>query len=228
MPLLIRAILKETSLPRLRLSSIEPEALSPALLDLWSDPRLCRHLHLPLQSGCDATLKRMGRRYRSAEFAVLVEQARRVAPDVAVTTDVIAGFPGETDSEFAQSLSFAKEMQFGKIHVFRYSARRNTPAVRLPHTVPEAIKKQRSNDLLALSAAAESAFRRRFIGETHEVLWEERISRGTRHIWSGLTGNYLRAYAESGINLRNVITRVVLLREEADGLWTEVLPVDGT
>ena len=107
---LVREVLESTGIPRLRLSSVEPQDFGAGLLDLWADARLCRHLHLPLQSGCDATLRRMGRRYTAAAFAALVARARAAIPGLAVTADMIAGLPGETDDEFEESLAFARAM----------------------------------------------------------------------------------------------------------------------
>ena len=154
---LVRALLDETDIPRLRVSSLEPWDLSADFFTLWENPRLCRHLHLPLQSGCDATLKRMARRTTQAKFRALVEAAREQIPDLAVSTDVIAGFPGETDDEFETSLAFVREMDFMKLHVFRYSKRPGTAAARMPGHVSEEVKKARSARLLALSDEGRSA-----------------------------------------------------------------------
>src|SRR5690606_26561295 len=138
---LVQAILSDTDIPRLRLSSLEPWDLAPEFFDLWQNPRLCRHLHLPLQSGCDATLKRMLRRTNQRQFRALVQAARERIPDVSITTDVIAGFPGETDEEFAISEAFIREMQFAGLHVFRYSKRPGTAASRMRSHVSEADRK---------------------------------------------------------------------------------------
>jgi threonylcarbamoyladenosine tRNA methylthiotransferase MtaB len=225
---LVEAILRETALPRLRLSSIEPENLDHALLDLWSDARLCRHLHLPLQSGCDATLKRMGRRYRSADYAALVQRARSIAPDAAITTDIIAGFPGETDEEFGLSYAFARAMNFARLHVFRFSPRRGTAATRLPGRVTEPDKKSRSAQLLALSDECEQAYRQRFLGATLHVLWEEPWpapqlpAPDGRLWWTGLSGNYIRVYALSENDMHNRISDVLIQGEIADGLRAQI------
>ncbi len=128
---LITAILRETDVPRLRLSSLEPWDLDGDFFTLWEDPRLCRHLHLPLQSGSAATLKRMARKTTPASFKDLVEELRQVMPDAAVTTDIIAGFPGETESEFTESLQFVRDMNFAGGHVFTYSPRPGTGAARM-------------------------------------------------------------------------------------------------
>ncbi len=202
---LVEDILTQTTVPRLRLSSIEPWDLRPALLRLWENPRLCRHLHLPLQSGCDATLQRMGRRYTTSQYADLVAMARRSIPDLAITTDIIVGFPGETSKEFAQSLSFVTEMEFARLHVFKYSARPGTPAAEMPHQVPFAEKKRRSKAMLKLARECSQRFHHRFLGREMDVLWESR-RKDDQHTWSGLTDNYIRVTTRNEHNLANTIT----------------------
>jgi len=210
---LVGRILAETDVPRLRLSSIEPWDLSEQAFRLWDDPRLCRHLHLPLQSGCDVTLRRMARRYTTAEFSAWVTAARAAIPDLAVTTDVIAGFPGETEEEFAQSLAFVEGMNFSRVHVFPYSARTGTPAAQMPGHVPAQVKAQRARVLRDAAAESQRAFSRSFVGRTLDVLWESQQGRGEHTMWSGLTGNYLRVATHSSANLANelVPTRLVAL-----------------
>ena len=207
---LVETILTETALPRLRLSSIEPWDLEPSLLRLWENPRLCRHLHLPLQSGCDATLQRMRRRYTTSQYADLVATARRSIPDLAVTTDVIVGFPGETDDEFAASLSFVEKMEFARLHVFKYSPRPGTAAAEMPHQVPYPEKKRRSEAMLELARECSQRFHRRFLGRRMEVLWET-ACRDDEHAWSGLTDNYIRVLARSELDLANTITSTKLV-----------------
>ncbi len=191
---LVQAILNDTDMPRLRLSSLEPWDLSPAFFDLWRNPRLCRHLHLPLQSGCDATLKRMLRRTTQAQFRALMLAARERIPGVRITTDVIAGFPGETEAEFAASYDFIAEMNFAGMHVFRYSKRPGTPAARMRNHVQEDVKKARSARLLALAEQGERRFCERFAGQTLDVLWEN-IAGATEAGFMnvGYTDNYIRA-----------------------------------
>ncbi len=222
---LIEDILTKTAVPRLRLSSIEPWDFDPSLLRLWEDPRLCRHLHLPLQSGCDATLRRMGRRYTAAEYAELVERAREAIPDLAVTTDVIVGFPGETEAEFEESLRFVEKMGFARLHVFKYSARPGTLAATMPHQVPPEVKRARSEAMMALGRRSSKAFRRRFLGRTMEVLWErkERGREGGKRVWSGLTDNYIRVWAESEANLANTIALAKLVALAEDGMRGELV-----
>jgi len=204
---LVRALLEHTDLPRLRLSSLEPWDLSPDFFELWGNPRLCRHLHLPLQSGCDATLKRMARRTSQASFRALIEAARAAIPDLAVSTDVIAGFPGETDAEFETSLDFVRALDFMKLHVFRYSKRPGTAAARMSGHVAEEIKKARSARLLALSDEGAQRFARRFVGQGVTVLWEQ-VSGATTDgfVNSGLTDHYVRVELVTPEVLTNTIS----------------------
>lgn len=199
---LIEEILGGTEVPRLRLSSIEPQDFTPDLLPLWKNPHLCRHLHLPLQSGCDATLRRMGRRYTVAQYAELVRMAREAIPHLAVTTDVIVGFPGEAKAEFDESYRFVERMDFARIHVFKYSARQGTRAAEMDHQVPYPVKKRRSEAMRRLGQESGRDFRRNFLGQRMEVLWESADGKG---IWSGLTDNYIRVWAESDADLSNTI-----------------------
>lgn len=204
---LVQALLRHTAIPRLRLSSLEPWDLSPQFFDLWQDARLCPHLHLPLQSGCDATLRRMARRTTQASFAALVEAARARIPDLAITTDIMVGFPGETDAEFAESLRFVEKMQFARLHVFPYSPRPGTAAARMPHQVPEGVKRERKGEMLALSERLERSFQQRRIGQVYDVLWESaRAATPQGFVWAGYTGNYLRVVTTAPQMLGNTIT----------------------
>ena len=216
---LVRALLERTPIPRIRLSSLEPWDLDPGFFDLWSDSRLCPHLHLPLQSGCDATLRRMARRTTQASFAALVEEARARIPDLALTTDIIVGFPGESDEEFEESIRFVERMGFARLHVFPYSPRPGTAAARMPDQVREAVKKERRARMLDLSARLWEAFQARHIGRTYEVLWES--ARGATPegiVWSGLTGNYLRVLTVTQEMLGNTITPARLIGFAEGGL----------
>jgi threonylcarbamoyladenosine tRNA methylthiotransferase MtaB len=210
---LVSRILTETGVPRLRLSSIEPWDLTEQAFRLWDDPRLCRHLHLPLQSGCDATLSRMARRYTTAEFAALVAAARAAIPDLAVTSDVIVGFPGETEAQFAESLAFVQALALARVHVFPYSLRAGTPAAQMPAQVPPPVKAERARAMRATAASSEQAFRQQFIGRTMDVLWEMSRLQDDGPVWSGLTDNYLRVHTRSAAELANTLspTRLVAL-----------------
>ncbi len=190
---LVQTLLTETNIPRLRLSSLEPWDLSPEFFDLWANPRLCRHLHLPLQSGCDTTLKRMLRRTNQIQFRALVDAARVRIPNLNITTDIIVGFPGETDEEFAISEAFIREINFAGMHVFRYSKRPETAAARMRGHISEEVKKQRSTHLIALAEQMETKFASGFVGQMLDVLWEN-VAGATQDgfINVGYTDNYIR------------------------------------
>jgi threonylcarbamoyladenosine tRNA methylthiotransferase MtaB len=221
---LVQAILMETDIPRLRLSSLEPWDLSAEFFSLWENLRLCRHLHLPLQSGCDSTLKRMLRRTNQANYRLLVHAARQQVPDMRITTDVIVGFPGETEDEFAISESFIHEMDFAGLHVFRYSKRPGTAASRMRGQLPESVKKERSLRLTAWSQYAERRYAERFIGDTLPVLWEH-IAGATEDgfINVGYTDNYIRVQSIHPRVLTNHIIAAKMGSYEGDQMW--VLPL---
>jgi threonylcarbamoyladenosine tRNA methylthiotransferase MtaB len=203
---LLRRILEETGVARLRLSSLQPQEITPGLIGLWQDGRLCRHFHLSLQSGSDAVLKRMNRRYSTADYLRAVDLIREAVPGVAVTTDVIVGFPGETEAEFKESYDFARQMNFARIHVFSYSPRPGTKAATMPQQVDDKARRERSRRTLALARACLRSFRRRFLGKTVMVLWEKEIG----GVWSGLTDNYIRVYTKSDKDLTNQLLPVEL------------------
>jgi threonylcarbamoyladenosine tRNA methylthiotransferase MtaB len=185
---LIAALLRETTIPRIRVSSLEPEDFRLEWLDLWENPRMCRHFHLPMQSGSDAILRRMARRYNSARYQTIVATARRLIPGVAISTDIITGFPGESESDFEQTYQLASELQFAKSHVFRFSPRQGTAAARMKGQIKDEVKKARSERLLALNDEHSRLFRQQFLGTTTQVLVEAK-----KHgHWEGLTDNYLR------------------------------------
>jgi threonylcarbamoyladenosine tRNA methylthiotransferase MtaB len=204
---LVHALLADTDIPRIRLSSLEPWDLSPEFFDLWENPRLCRHLHLPLQSGCDATIKRMLRRTNQAGFSGLVHAARARIPGVSITTDVIVGFPGETDGEFAASREFIEQMDFAGMHIFRFSPRPGTAAARMRGHVSEAVKKERSARLLVVSQQAERRFAECHVGQILSVLWEQiggAAEAGFVNV--GYTDNYIRVRCIHPRALTNHIT----------------------
>jgi len=215
---LIRRILADTPVPRLRLSSLQPHQIAPSLVGLWRDARLCPHFHLSLQSGSDAVLKRMKRRYTAAEYRRTVAFIRDNAPDVAITTDVIVGFPGETDAEFRETLDFCRELRFARIHVFPFSPRPGTEAATMPQQVSAAVKKERTGQMLALAKESARNFQQGFLEKTMEVLWEKESG----GLWSGLTGNYIKVYIRSRENLTNRLAQVKLVKLYRDGVWGEV------
>lgn len=196
---LLRHILDETGVARLRLSSLQPQEITPELVGLWQDQRLCRHFHLSLQSGSDSVLKRMNRGYTTAEYQRAVDLVREAVPSVAITTDIMVGFPGETDAEFEESYNFAKQMDFARIHVFSYSPRPGTQAADMPRQVETNLKRERSQRMLALARECLRDFRQKFLGQTLMVLWEKESG----GLWSGLTDNYIRVYTKSDKDLTN-------------------------
>ncbi len=216
---LVRQILALGDLPRLRLSSLEPWDLDEDFFSLWADRRLCRHLHLPLQSGSAATLRRMARKTTPESFARLVAAAREAIPQVAITTDIITGFPGETEAEFAETLAFVRQMGFAGGHVFTYSAREGTAAARMAGQVPHALRKERNAQVRAVLNEASASYRAQFVGQELPVLWETATALGPEG-WtlSGLTDNYLRVNALAPQPLWNQITPVKLEGVEGEAL----------
>jgi threonylcarbamoyladenosine tRNA methylthiotransferase MtaB len=232
---LVGVLLAETSIPRLRLSSLEPFDLSASFFDLWADSqgRLMPHLHLPAQSGSDAVLRRMARRNRVADFEALVAAARAAIPGLTVTTDLIAGFPGETEENFGETLDFARRVGFAHIHAFPYSARQGTAAARFGGQVPEVERKHRVRALIELDVELGAAVRASFIGDVRPVLWEnceagphseQSHSTDAQPIWSGLTDNYLRVLtaAPAELDLHNRVTPARFLRLDGEALWGEI------
>lgn len=221
---LIMAILDQTRIRRLRLSSIEPWGLDQDFFQLWNDPRMCRHIHFPLQSGSRTVLRRMARNTTPERFRELVNLAREIIPGLALTTDIIVGFPQESDAEFEESLEFVREMQFAGGHVFKYSPREGTAAARLPRRIHGRIAHERSRKMRELLAQSAAAYGERFIGETLEVLWESAapLPDGS---WNthGLTGNYLRVNAVLPENHWNHIDSVKVLRANNDHLEVTVI-----
>jgi len=202
---LIGRILKETGIERLHLSSLQPQHITESLLGMWSDDRMVRHFHIALQSGSDNVLKRMKRRYNTSRYESAVKMIRRLVPDASVTTDVMVGFPGETDEEFQQSYDFCSRMQFAAMHVFVYSSRPGTLATELPDKVGEKVKKERSLLMLDLAARSADESAKRSIGQTRQVLWENEVKPGSG-VFQGLTDNYIRVYTESNKDLTNTIS----------------------
>ena len=191
----VRAALSVPDLQRLRLGSLESVEVEPRLLDLMAeDKRLCPHLHLPLQSGCDKVLKDMHRPYDTKRFATLLEQIRNKVPGVAITTDVIVGFPGETENDFAATCHFVKRCGFAKMHIFPYSKRKGTPAAARQDQIPETVKKHRAEKLAELDREMQQAYFAQNVGTNHAVLVEQPIitdKKATGYV-EGLTENYIR------------------------------------
>lgn len=216
---LISGILEGTEVPRLRFSSLQPQDITPELLALWHDPRLMPHFHLALQSGSEATLRAMRRRYTAAGFIDAAARIKAAVPGAAITTDVIAGFPGESEEDFAATLALCREAAFARLHCFPYSQRSRTSAARLPGQLPPPVKQERMARLLALGEELSLAFRRQHLGTVRPVLWE-----GTRpaaadgeELWFGHTDNYIPVYG-TGTDLLNRVTPAVLGEVYHDGV----------
>jgi len=211
LPVLINEILNSFTIPRLRLSSIEPWDIDDALLNILHHSSFCNHFHIPLQSGCDKTLKRMGRRISSSQFRNLVDRIRALDENTAITTDIIVGFPGETKDEFKESLDFIRDIQFSGGHVFRYSPRPGTPAFQLTNTVQESLVKDRSKIVRDLIAGDHMKFMKSNSGKDVNVLWErsDQLSDSEFQL-IGLTRNYISVVSRSSENYENELSHVRL------------------
>ncbi|MBD9361362.1 tRNA (N(6)-L-threonylcarbamoyladenosine(37)-C(2))-methylthiotransferase MtaB [Methylomonas fluvii] len=217
---LITKILDKTQIPRLRMGSLEPWELPDGFFELFKNPRLMPHLHLPLQSGSDSVLRRMARRCKTEEFGQIVKLARATIPHFNITTDIIVGFPGETELEWQESFDYIKSLGFGHIHIFSYSPREGTKAAGLPDQVDQNTKKQRSKQLHELADTMKHKFIAENIGEQTNILWEgqkEAQKDGSiRHF--GYTPNYLRVACDvaPGLILENRIVAGVLIEAKTD------------
>lgn len=228
---LVRRLLAETAVERLRLSSVHPQNVTPGLVSLWDNERLCRHLHLALQSGSDAVLKRMNRRYTTEEYRQVVKRVREAVPDIAITTDLMVGFPGESTLEFEESYRFCQKMEFAAIHVFPYSRRPGTPAARRADQVAATEKKARTARMLELARRSAFALRQRWVGRVVSVLWEGERPALDVHgatVWAGLTDNYLKVYTSGDSSLRNRLAPMRITGHHGDGLWGEPLEMWGS
>lgn len=219
----VKAALSVEGLKRLRLGSLESVEVEPRLLDLMrEDKRLCRHLHLPLQSGCDKILHAMHRPYDTARFKELLTEIRNTLPDIMITTDIIVGFPGETDEDFKQTLDFAAECGFAKMHVFPYSKRKGTPAEKMPQQVEDTVKQQRAAALAELDNKMQQQAMEAVIGSNVEVLFEQPVD--DTHI-EGLAGDYLRVLVAGDAKLCGEIASVKITGRQDDFLTGEIINV---
>ena len=221
---LVRLILTHTDMPRLRLSSLEPWDIADRFFDLWEDRRLLPHLHTPLQSGCDRTLRRMARKTTQASFRELVNSARAAIPDLNLTTDLIVGFPGETEEEFAESYQFVQEIGFSRLHVFPYSPRPQTAAAQMPHQLPKATKKERVSQMIALGKEMGEQFHTQHNNREMTVLWEGLLGADENGLrWAGYTDNYIRVVGYGSAEQRNTLTLTRLHSAHADGIQGTIL-----
>jgi len=205
---LVEQMNKIESIERIRLGSIEPKWITEEIVDrLAKCEKVCDHFHLSLQSGCDETLDRMKRRYTTEDFRNSVTLLRKAFPKVALTTDIIVGFPGETDEEFEKTYEFLSEIKFYKMHVFKYSPRRGTVAEKLPNQVDGNIKEERSRRLIELSDNNENGYNQELIGKKVDVLFEEREGK----YFKGHTTNYVLVKVETKENLENQILPVEII-----------------
>jgi len=210
----VRHMLAAIAPARLRLSSINANDFTPELVELAASPRFCRHLHIPLQSGSDRVLKRMGRLYRRRDYLALAAALRRESPDMALTADVIVGFPGETEDDFAQTASVAADADLSGIHVFRYSPRAGTAAPRLGLPVDDPVSRERSRRLQAQAESQRRAYEARFIDRDLEVVWDREFPHQVR----GLSDNYITVYAPARGQRLGTLARVRPLTPTDDGL----------
>ena len=217
----VQAVLSVEGMCRVRLGSLESVEVEPLLLELMAnEPRLCKHLHLPLQSGCDKILQAMHRPYDTARFTQLLQQIRAQVPDVAITTDIIVGFPGETEEDFATTLAFAEKCGFAKMHIFPYSKRKGTPAEKMPNQVDEAVKGERAARLAAVDEKLHQAMLKQMVGKTEEVLFEQPVD--AVHM-EGLCGPYLRVVVPGTSELANTIANVKITGIVDDWLTGELV-----
>lgn len=218
----VKTVLEVPGVQRLRLGSLESVEVEPCLLTLMQeDARFCRHLHLPLQSGCDKTLQAMHRPYTTAKFQTLLADIKTKVPDIAITTDVIVGFPGETEADFETTCKFAESCGFSKMHIFPFSARKGTPAEKFAGAVTEAVKKERADILGRIDETMHKTFLQGMVGQNAEVLFEQPAG---EDYFEGLTGNYQRVFVKSGgCNLGGEILPVKITAFDGEKLLGEII-----
>ena len=228
---LVKMILEETDIPRVRFASVEPWDLPDNFFALFENPRLMPHMHLPLQSGADSVLRRMSRRCKTEEFKTLVEQARRAIPNFNVTSDIIVGFPGETDEEWQQTMEYVESVGFGHLHIFSYSPREGTKAARLANPVDNEIKKQRSKELHVLAARMKQETLEQQKGLQVDVLWEQaKQNSDGKMVYTGYAPNYLKVetcidptHIDKDKSLKNTISKT-----QIDSFSLDTLHLQGT
>ena len=216
---LLEEINKIEGIHRIRLGSLEPLLITEEFLKrLVKLEKICHHFHLSLQSGCDETLKRMNRRYTCEDFKNITELLRKYYDDVNLCTDIIVGFPGETDEEFNKTYEFLKEVKFYKMHIFKYSPRKGTKAAQMSKQIDGKIKEQRSQKLVELSNKNEKEYNKKYIGKEVEILFEEE----KEGIYKGHTANYILAYCKTNQNLENKIVKAICQNAEDDHILVKM------
>ncbi len=207
---IIEQVHQVAGIERIRMSSVEPKTLNDDFIARLSKlDKICRHFHLSLQSGCDATLKRMNRKYTTEEYLTVVNKLRSVFPEVAITTDLIVGFPGETEEEFQSTVEFVKKIDFSGMHIFKFSPREGTPAAAHKAQIPPPVKEQRSKLITAIAAESEEGFKKKFLNQKMQVLFEQKAWE-EGNFYEGLTDNYIRVIAESTEDIKGKLLPVEL------------------
>lgn len=215
---LLEELNKINGIERIRLGSIEPLLITEEFVNrLKKLEKVCHHFHLSLQSGCNETLKRMNRRYTTTEFKEIVKRLRNTYEDVMLTTDIIVGFPGETEEEFKETYRFLKDIKFYKMHIFKYSPRKGTKAAEMKNQVNGNIKEERSRKLIELSDINEKEYNEEYIGKEVEILFEEE----KKGVYKGHTQNYILAYYNTDKKLENKIVKVKCIRTEIEHIIVE-------
>ena len=220
---LVETILLKTNIPRIRVSSLQPQIIDHQFLNLWKNERLCPHFHIPLQSGSNSVLQKMRRLYDTSEYSEKIDLIRSALPEASVTTDIIAGFPGESDLDFEKTYELCDKLRFADMHIFPYSSRNGTSAWYFKPKIEPLIKKHRVDSLIKLSTKNFKAYRENLIGQTRKVLWEKKIRLGQSNYWSGLTDNYARVYTETPENQSNEIRSTVLTSISGDRLFGKLV-----
>jgi len=214
--ILLSEILNRTSVPRIRLASVEPWDLPNNFFELFTDQRLMPHMHLPIQSGCDSVLRRMSRRCKTTEFTQIIEKAREANPLFNITTDLIAGFPGETEQEWRQTVAYVESIGFGHMHIFTFSPREGTKAATLPEQVDTITKKMRSREMHQLAAQLKTRELEKHIGNSVSVLWEQK-SNAAGNQWLGYTPHYHRILSSNPTIVASEVSEVQVDNLSTDG-----------
>ena len=218
----IKEVSKVEGIQRIRLSSIEPTLITEEFMkSIVQLPKVCDHFHLSLQSGSDSILKKMNRKYTTSQYRKIVDIIRKYMPDAGITTDIIVGFPGETEEEFNETYNFVKEIGFSRIHVFKYSPRKGTPASKFNNQINGNIKHERSEKLIELGNSLTREFNRKFIGETLEVLFEEEHE-GDSSFVEGYTTNYIRVLLKHDISIKGKIVPIKMIELYNEKLIGEI------
>ncbi|NMB11648.1 MAG: tRNA (N(6)-L-threonylcarbamoyladenosine(37)-C(2))-methylthiotransferase MtaB [Firmicutes bacterium] len=220
----IRALHEIEDLARIRLGSIDAPEIDAELIDtLVHYRKACPHLHIPLQAGDNEVLRRMRRPYTVQDYRDVVQRLRAHLPDVAITTDIIVGFPGETEAQFQRALDFVKETGFSRLHVFRYSPRRGTAAANFPQQIPAQTKNRRSQQMIQLGKELSLAFHQAYIGQRVEVLWEESAAHRKMELWEGHIPTYVKVRAERQRGESGDIEMVSIEGADQEGIWGKVV-----